>query len=117
MRAMLDRVLKLTGRDLAMAHTSIAVASAIAAIAPKPPQKEKFNRLTITFNDGAVYWAEGNGDDTPQSVSYWRNFLRWFHGKPDSPHYVQVVEGGARMIRRVDIRTYDIAFGERERKQ
>jgi hypothetical protein len=105
----------MTGRDLAMAQTSIAVASAIAAIAPKGPQKEKYNRLTITLKNGHSWWAEVAGADVQESLTVWRDFLRWYHGRTASPAYIQRLGNGATMIRRCDIRAYDIRWGEREK--
>lgn len=109
MRALLDKLLRRTKRDVALAGAMCGSVSAMSKLFPKI---EKYSTLAVYFYGGSSLdwtWAP-----VVPGPSAFQDFLRWYHGRPQSECYVMVSRQGSTMFRRCDIRGYAITNGERE---
>ena len=109
--ALLKKMVKRTERDVAFAGTVLSVAQSCV---PKVPEKEYFSRLTIYLHSGGSMWWECIRPIGAPNAS-WNHFLKWFHGRTGSPHFVQIHREGSDCVPRSEIRRYDIRHGEREK--
>lgn len=112
MHPVLEKILRRTKRDVALAG---AMVGSIKALEVLLPQTESFGRLTVHFYGGGVRWWEWT--PCPKGGTPWREFLRWYHGRPQSDSYVQPHTEGSTMIRRRDIMSYETYYGEREKSK
>lgn len=108
----LKKVLRRTERDVAFAGVMLG---SVAAMSKLFPVMEKWCELTVHFYGGhdmswiAVPWEH--------DFAAWRDFQKWYHGRPQSDCYVMWFKSGHQMFRRVDIRAYSIRWGERVKKE
>jgi hypothetical protein len=108
----LQKILRRTKRDVAFAGAMVGSVSAMSKLFP---EIEKYGRLTVYFYGGGNVWWEW----TPckKHSNPWRNFTKWYHGRPQSESYVMTASDGASfMFRRSDIRSYQTEYGEREKR-
>lgn len=109
---LLRRLIKRTERDVALAG---AMVGSVTAMAKLFPTIEHYSTLKVSFYGGLwSSWDAWRDDGTPPTDA-WQDFLRWYHGRPQSETYVFRHKWGMNMIRRCDIRCYDISHGEREK--
>lgn len=109
--ALLGRILRRSRRDVALAGAMVGVVSSMQKLFPVI---ERYSKLTVTFYDGRYLWWEYAPCERPSGV--WNDFLKWFHGRPQSETYVMRYKDGSNMFRRCDIRTYTIVYAEREKQ-
>lgn len=107
----LNKILRRTELNVALAG---AMLGSVTAISKLFPVMEHFSLLRVTLDNGA--WRQWECVSTERLLNPWRDFLRWYHGRPQSSAYVMRLRDGADMIRREDIRAYSIRHGEREQK-
>jgi len=84
---------------------------------PDPPKIIKIVRastMTITMIDGSKqswtvepYTGTGN-------IAAWIDFYRWYFGRPTSSVYIQRYADGETMIRREDIRLFNVRTSSRK---
>ena len=114
MNKLLEKVLRRTKRDVALASAMVGSVSAMQKLFP---EIEKYTRLTIQMDNGSLFGWERRG---VQGAGVWRDFLGWYHGRPQSAHYVMksMDQGHWKwtMFRRFDIRNYAVQDGEREKE-
>ena len=72
-------------------------------------EKERpISRLTIKFKDNSVLsWTCSTTDNFAQSNS-WRNFYKWYFGRPQSKYFVMHHAKGQTMFKREDIRLFAV---------
>lgn len=103
---LLNRVLRRTGKDVALATAAIKAVGTVAKFIPPPPAPR--STLTLYLDDGveigwtAVPCERGDGS--------WNSFLKWYHGRQKSRTYVVNATDATTMIRRKDIRRYTITY-------
>lgn len=88
------RLLKLIGRI--SRHTEAAQA-ALQVLTVK-----RHSELTVYLHGDRLSWVR-EGD-----ASEWRDFLKWYFGRPQSSVFVMAHTGGCQMFQRSDIRRYEI---------
>lgn len=109
---MLNKVMRRTELNVAVAGAMIGSVSSMAKLFPV---MEKWTKLNVYFNDGnGLAWL--NAPWNP-NVPAWRDFIKWYHGRPQSECYVMYTDDGLRMFLRKDIRGYQIENGERVKKE
>jgi hypothetical protein len=111
-RSLLNRVLRRTELNVAMAG---AMVGSVAAMQKLFPVTEHYGRLTLHLYNGESMWWEYTSP--VPAIGPWKRFLRWYHGRPESDCFVMRHREGSDMVRRVDIRSYEIRQGEREKKK
>jgi hypothetical protein len=73
---------------------------------PAEPEVKPYTQLRLHYPNGrTVDWSvqPWDGKEDP-----WRNFLRWFHGRPQSQTFVMLHKNGQTGIIRSNIQMYDI---------
>ena len=106
----LKRFLRRTERDVALAGVMVGSVSAMAKLFPVV---ERYRTLRVHFYPGGYTSWEAWRDDGGEPVEAFRDFLRWYHGRPQSDCFVMRGKGFEQMFRRCDIRSYEIASAER----
>lgn len=111
-QSMLSKLTRRLERDVAVAG---AMVGSVAAMQKLFPRMEGYCRLTVSFYQGGSHWWEYSPCARP--VAPWRDFQKWYHGRPQSVAYVMASRDGSTMFQRKDIATYSIIYGERETSQ
>ena len=97
-----DRLLRLfRAKDAA-----VAVAVAVAAPKPKPKTLRAVQHTELTVlvaENKQLGWVSDEAQP-----GHWSDFLKWYHGRPQSTCYVMEHSQGHTMVRREDIISYDI---------
>jgi hypothetical protein len=110
---LLDKILRRTERDVALAGVMLG---SVAAMSKLFPEMEKYRTLKVHFYGGDWKswdcWREDGTDPTDA----FQDFRRWYHGRPQSSCYVMRHNNGENMVKRCDIRAYDIVKGERKKQ-
>ena len=103
----MDRLLGKVARDVAVASTVVKTIEKFS-----PPPEKYHSSLTLSY--GEKYQANGNvwwSVDSREPINgVWNDFLKWYHGRPQSRAYVIRHREGLSMIRRCDIRRYEIRY-------
>lgn len=107
-QGLLDKVLKRTSRDIAFAGAMVGSVSAMSKLFPV---MEGYSTLYVTYRDGR--WHSWVVSPVKREDCYWRDFLKWYHGRPQSGCYVMRLSDGCEMFLRADIRSYSIKWAER----
>lgn len=104
------RIGKRTERDLAFAG---AMVGSVQAMSKLFPVMEGYSTLWVTFytND----WQSWVCAPVAREACPWRDFLKWYHGRPQSASYVMRHTNGQTMFNRKDVRGYEIKWAEREK--
>ena len=105
-------------RFVRRAELNVAVAGAmvgsVAAMSKLFPTVEHYSTLKVVFYNGS--WNSWDCTADGPLRDPWRDFLRWYHGRPQSAYYVMRHHEGSNMFRRCDLLAYDIRHGEREKR-
>lgn len=83
---------------------------------PDPPKVLKVIRsttLTITMIDGSKQSWTAEPYAGTSRVEAWKDFYRWYFGRPASSTYIQRYKDGETMIRREDIRLFNVQISSR----
>lgn len=108
-QATLNKILRRTGRDVALAG---AMCGSVSAMSKLFPTMEGYSTLTVLFYKGnGMEWTKA---PVAAHSGAWNDFVRWYHGRPQSKSYVMPHKQGSQMFRRCDIRAYAIFYGERK---
>lgn len=78
---------------------------------PKPdlPKKERpISRLTVRFRDNFIITWTCSTVNGVKVFMPWRDFYKWYFGRPQSQNFVVRFTKGQTMIRRNDIRSFTI---------
>jgi hypothetical protein len=105
----LKGVMRRTERNVALAGAMVGSVKAMESLFPA---MEHYDRLTVKFYSGGSIWWEAFADEPVRGP--WNHFLKWYHGR-QSECFVMRHKKGSDMIRRVDIRSYSILTGIREK--
>lgn len=77
---------------------------------PAPKTPEPRSSLTIHLEGGEeVGWTAVPGK---RGDGCWNKFLKWYHGRPKSRSFVMDYKEGSHMVRRKDIKRYEIRYWE-----
>lgn len=107
-RSLLNKVLRRAELNVAVAGAMVGSVSAMSKLFPV---MEGYSELGVRFYNGGVsYWtcAPVAREECP-----WRDFLKWYHGRPQSESYVMRYKDGCAMFNRKDVRSYSIHWAER----
>lgn len=104
----LSKLLKRTESNVALAG---AMVGSVAAVSRLFPPIEHYSTLQVTYYGGS--WQTWTATSKEPLSGYWRDFLKWYHGRPQSESYVMRNREGCDMFRRCDVRSYVIRYGER----
>lgn len=104
----LKKMLRRTERDVLIAGAALGSVSAMSKLFPV---MEGCSTLRVIFNDGG--WVSWDCVPVNASARPWNDFLKWYHGRPQSEAYVMRYKDGSRMFKRCDVRWYSINYAER----
>lgn len=107
----LKKMLRRTERDVLIAG---AVLGSVSAMSKLYPVMEGCSTLKVTFYGGG--WVSWDCIPAKPEMQPWNDFLKWYHGRPQSEAYVQRYRTGSQMFRRCDVRGYSINYVERVKK-
>lgn len=111
-RKLLDKVLRRTELNLAVAG---AMVGSVQAMAKLFPETEQYSNLRVRLYKGGSWDLDCIGANGAP-VDPWKAFLRWYHGRPQSDCFVMRYADGSSMIRRQDIESYTITNGTRAKR-
>lgn len=112
---MFNKVIGRVERDVAVAGAMVGSVSAMSKLFPA---LERLRTLRLDFYGSPGYqmwdcWRDDGADPTDA----FQDFLRWYHGRPQSECYVMRHKQGCNMVKRCDIRSYSITKGERKKER
>lgn len=109
-RKLLDRVTRRSSRRIAMAESAIKAIEKTAKWVPAPKPLVAHSSLTLWLpDDETLSWTATNSKRGDRS---WNHFLKWYHGRQQSRSFVLEHREGSSMVRRKDIRRYEIRYWE-----
>lgn len=109
---LLNKVIRRTERNVAVAGAMVGSVNAMAKLFPV---MEHYSTLAVVFYGGR--WQSWGCVAAEPPRDPWRDFLKWYHGRPQSECYVMEHREGCNMFRRADIQVYSIQRGERVKKE
>lgn len=109
---LLNKVIRRTERNVAVAG---AMVGSVAAMSKLFPTMEHYSTLKVTFYGG--HWLSWDCVASEPLTGPWNDFLKWYHGRPQSASYVVHHREGSNMFRRADLQWYSIQRGERVKKE